>query len=164
VVLWSDHGWHLGEKLHWRKFTLWEESTRSVLMAAVPGLTKPGGRCTSPVSYTDIYPTVAELCGTPPPNRIEGLSFRGRLENPRAASARPAVTTYLRGNHAVRDARWRYIRYSDGGEELYDHETDPLEWRNVAAVPENAAVKAALARWLPGTDAEDAPTARAGAE
>jgi arylsulfatase A-like enzyme len=164
ILLWSDHGWHLGEKLHWRKFTLWEESTRSVLMASVPGVTKPGARCGSPVSYVDLYPTVAELCGVPPPDRIDGLSFRNQLKDPRAASARPALTTYLRGNHAVRDSRWRYIRYSDGGEELYDHQTDPMEWRNVAPAPENARVKEALARWLPRTDAEDSPTGRAGAE
>jgi arylsulfatase A-like enzyme len=164
VVLWSDHGWHLGEKLHWRKFTLWEESTRSVLMVSAPGVTKPGGRCGRSISYVDIYPTVNELCGVPQRKELEGVSFMPQLKNPAAPRPQPAVTTYFRGNHAVRDERYRYIRYSDGGEELYDHTTDPMEWTNLASRPESAKVKAMLARWLPKTDAPDSPARGGGAE
>ncbi len=74
-----------------------------------------------------------------------------------APRRRPALTTYLRGNHAVRDDRWRYIRYADGGEELYDHRTDPNEWTNLAGDPRYSRVKARLARWLPQRDAPTAP-------
>ena len=160
IVLWSDHGWHLGEKLHWRKFTLWEEATRNVLMASIPGITRPGGRCPRPVSLLDTYPTLVEVCGLAPRNELEGLSLLAQLKDPSAPRQAPAVTTYLRGNHAVRDERWRYIRYRDGAEELYDHDNDPQEWTNLAGKPEFQKLKAQLAQWLPKTDAPDSPTAR----
>jgi len=157
VVLWSDHGWHLGEKLHWRKFALWEEATHNVLIIAAPGLTRPGSRCSRPVSLMDIYPTLVELCELPRRPRLEGVSLAPLLGDPQAVWERPAVTTYLRGNHSVRSERWRYIRYRDGSEELYDHLNDDLEWHNLAARPECHAVKQELSRWLPHFDAPDAP-------
>jgi arylsulfatase A-like enzyme len=160
VVLWSDHGWHLGEKLHWRKFSLWEEATRNVLMVVAPGVASPGGRCHRSVSLLDIYPTVAELCGLPAARGREGVSLLPLLQNPAAQWDRPALTTYLRNNHSVRSERWRYIRYSDGREELYDHHNDPLEWRNLAARPEHRKVIAELARWLPPTNARESPLGR----
>jgi len=160
IVLWSDHGWHLGEKLHWRKFTLWEEATRNVLMASIPGITRPGGRCRRPVSLLDIYPTLIDVCGVAPRKELEGLSLYAQLKDPLARRKVPALTTYLLGNHSVRDERWRYIRYSDGGEELYDHDQDTQEWTNLAAKPEFQKLKAELARWLPKTDAPDAPASR----
>jgi arylsulfatase A-like enzyme len=160
IVLWSDHGWHLGEKLHWRKFTLWEEATRNVLMASIPGITRPGGRCRRPVSLLDVYPTLIDVCGLAPRKELEGRSLIAQLKDPAAAREAPALTTYLRGNHSVRDERWRYIRYSDGGEELYDHDRDPQEWTNLAVKPEFQKLKAQLAQWLPKTDAPDSPTAR----
>ncbi len=159
IVLWSDHGWHLGEKLHWRKFTLWEEATRNVLMVSAPGITRPGGRCPRPASLLDIYPTLVDLCGLTPRKELEGLSLSAQLKEPSASREAPALTTYLRGNHSVRGERWRYIRYSDGGEELYDHDKDPQEWTNLAGQPEFQKLKAELARWLPKTDAPDSPTA-----
>ncbi|MCC6858789.1 MAG: sulfatase [Bryobacterales bacterium] len=160
VVLWSDHGWHLGEKLHWRKFSLWEEATRNVLMIVAPGVTHPGGRCGRSVSLMDIYPTVTELCGLPAARAQEGRSLLPLLRNPAAAWDRPAVTTYLRGNHSVRSERWRYVRYSDGGEELYDHRADPMEWRNLAGEPGYKAGIERLAAWLPREDAPDSPRGR----
>jgi arylsulfatase A-like enzyme len=160
IVLWSDHGWHLGEKLHWRKFTLWEEATRNVLMASIPGITRPGGRCRRPVSLLDLYPTLIDVCGLAPRPELEGRSLIAQLKDPAAPREAPALTTYLRGNHSVRDERWRYIRYRDGGEELYDHDNDPQEWTNLAAKPELQELKARLAQWLPKTDAPDSPTAR----
>ncbi len=160
VVLWSDHGWHLGEKLHWRKFSLWERSTRNLLMWNVPGLTKPGGRSPRTVSLMDIYPTLIEVLGAPPRSDIEGQSLVPQLRNAMAPRKEPALTTYGRANHSVRSEAWRYIRYSDGGEELYDEKNDPNEWTNLASKPEHAAVKRELAAWLPKTDAPEAPTAR----
>jgi arylsulfatase A-like enzyme len=101
-----------------------------------------------------LYPTIVELAGLPPREGLDGRSLAPLLRDPGAAWDRPAVMTYLQGNHAVRDERWRYIRYADGSEELYDHLRDPREWTNVA--DRHLEVKAALSRWLP---TEDAPPA-----
>lgn len=149
IVLWGDHGWHLGEKLHWRKFTLWEEGTRAPLIYIVPGLTRPQGVCERTVDFMSIYPTLCDLCGLPTPKHVEGVSIRSLLADPKAAWDRPARTTYLYQNHAVRTEQWRYIRYRDGGEELYDEVKDPLEWTNLAQKPDYASVKATLAKHLP---------------
>lgn len=156
VILWGDHGWHLGEKLHWRKFALWEEATRAPLIIAAPGVTKPGGICRRTVDFMSVYPTLAELCGLPIPEHCEGKSLVPLLKNPSAEWNPPAVTTHGRANHAVRSERYRYIRYADGSEELYDHENDPLEWKNLADDPRHAPVKHQLAAWLPKEDAPDA--------
>lgn len=164
VVLWSDHGWHLGEKLHWRKFALWEEATRNVLAISVPGVTKPKQRCARTVSSMDIFPTLAQLCGLKPDRAPEGTSIVPLLKNPEAKWDRPALTTYTRGNHSVRSERWRYIRYADGSEELYDHSADELEWTNLASKPELAGVKRDLARWMPKVDAPDSPERPGAAE
>jgi arylsulfatase A-like enzyme len=159
IVLWTDHGWHLGQKQHWRKFALWEEATRVPLMFVVPGLTRAGSRCERTVNLLDLYPTLAELCGLPAREGLEGTSLVPLLKDPAAAWDRPSVTTHGRNNHAVRSEQWRYIRYSDGTEELYDHRTDPHEWTNLAGKPEHAAVKKELAAWLPKTNVPDAPRA-----
>lgn len=155
IVLWCDHGWHLGEKLHWRKFALWEEATRSPLIYVVPGMTKPGSTCQRTVDFMSIYPTLADLCGLKAPAHVEGESIRPLLEDPARAWSKPAVTTHGYQNHAVRSEGWRYIRYADGGEELYDETKDRLEWVNLAAKPELASIKSELAAWLP---AKNVPT------
>jgi arylsulfatase A-like enzyme len=149
ICFWGDHGWHLGEKEHWRKFALWEESTRAPFIWVVPGVTKPGGVCARPVDFMSIYPTLCELAGIAKPAHVEGPSIRALLADPKAAWSTPALTTYLRNNHAVRSERWRYIRYSDGGEELYDHDADPNEWTNLANKPEFAGIKKELAVHFP---------------
>jgi arylsulfatase A-like enzyme len=160
VVLWGDHGWHLGEKHHWRKFSLWEEATRAPLMWIVPGSTKPHGVCDRTVDFMSLYPTLCDLCGLPTPKHVEGASIRPLLENPAAAWDRPAITTYLFNNHSARSEGWRYIRYNDGSEELYDETKDPLEWTNLAGKAELATVKTDLAKWLP-KDNKAAPGATA---
>jgi arylsulfatase A-like enzyme len=160
IVLWSDHGWHLGEKLHWRKFTLWERSTRNILMVSAPGVTKAGSICNRTVSMMDIYPTLMDLTGLKAPGAQEGESLLPWLQNPRAPKKTPAVTTYFMGNHAVRTDQWRYIRYKDGSEELYDRARDLNEWTNLASQPQLASVKMDLARWLPKHDEPDAPGGR----
>lgn len=159
IVLWSDHGWHLGEKLHWRKFTLWEAATHNVFIVVAPGVTRPGTRCHRAVDMMDIYPTLLELCGLPKKEGLEGQSLVPWLKNPSLEKETPALTTYLRGNHSVRTKQWRYIRYHDGTEELYDHRKDPLEWYNLAGKPGYEEIKRELARWLPKTDAPDIPEA-----
>jgi arylsulfatase A-like enzyme len=153
VVLWSDHGWHLGEKLHWRKFTLWEEATRNVLTIRVPGMSCNGSRHSSPVSLLDIYPTLVELCGLEKIDAHEGTSLVPALENSGLVSERPVLTTFGRGNHSLRSGRWRYTRYHDGGEELYDHGSDAREWNNLAGDSRYESVKRNLAGWLPQADA-----------
>ncbi len=160
IVLWSDHGWHLGEKLHWRKFALWEEATHNVFLVVSPGLTKSGTVCRRPVDMMDIYPTLIDICGLRKREGLEGISLLPWLKNPELEKERPALTTYQRGNHSVRTERWRYIRYHDGTEELYDHEKDELEWYNLAARPEYADLKRKLARWFPKTDAPNSPIER----
>ena len=153
VVLLGDHGWNLGEKHHWRKFSLWEESTRAPLIWVAPGVTKAGTKSNRTVDFMSIYPTLAELCGLPIPRHVEGQSIRTLLGDPTAKWDRPALTTHEFGNHAVRTEQWRYIRYHDGGEELYDKTTDTYEWKNLATDPKYAKVKAELARLLPKSNA-----------
>jgi len=155
VVLWSDHGWSLGEKSHWRKFALWEEPTRTVFVCKVPGVTQPGGVCQSPVDYSCIYPTLCDLADLPIPEHLDGRSIVPLLKDPATEWTTPAITTQDRKNHAVRSERWRYIRYENGDEELYDTTVDPLEYKNLAQRPEHAADKAELETWLPKIDAQD---------
>ena len=138
VVLWSDHGWHLGEKERWRKFTLWEESARSISMYWMPGTTTPGSRVEVPVSHMDIYPTVLDLLGIQTPPEVQGRSLVPLMHNPALLEDNFPVMCDGEGWHTVRTRRWRYIRYSDGNEELYDHSRDPNEWYNLLH-PLNAA-------------------------
>ena len=150
LCFWSDHGWHLGEKDHWRKFALWEESTRSPLIWIVPGVTKPDSRCDRTVDFMSIYPTLMDLCGLPTPAHVQGQSIRALLADPTMPWDQPAVTTYRQNNHTVRSEAWRYTRYSDGGEELYNEATDPYEWTNLA--PKDSEFdrpKAELGKFLP---------------
>src|SRR5262249_22442067 len=157
IVLWSDHGWHLGEKQHWRKFALWEEATRVTFMIVAPGVTSPNQRCDRAVNLLDIYPTMIDLCGLPAKQGLEGASLMPLLKDPKAKWDRPSITTHGRNNHAVRSERWRYIRYADGSEELYDHDADPLEWKNLAKDAPYDKVKQELAAHLPKVNAPDAP-------
>ena len=154
LVLWSDNGWHLGEKEHWHKSTLWQRATHIPLMIRTPG--GPTGARKQPVTLLDLYPTLVELAGLPAKRDNEGLSLAPVLRNAKA-DRRPAVITYQQGNHAVCTSRWRYIRYHDGGEELYDRAADPHEFTNVADKPEHTALKQELARWMPKTSVPPKP-------
>ena len=156
VVFWSDHGWHLGEKDHWHKSTLWRQATRVPLIVAGPGVSA-GAECEEAVSLIDLYPTLNELCGFAPIEEHDGLSLAPLLREPGGTRERPAVVEFD-GNHcAVCDERYRYIRYGDGSEELYDHDADPNEWLNVAADPGYAEAKVVLARWATAEWAAPAP-------
>ncbi len=151
VVVWGDHGWHLGEKNITGKNTLWDDGTRVPLIFAGPGVSR-GGRCMQPAELLDIYPTLNELCGLEARTDLEGISLAPQLRDAATKRERPAITSHNQGNHGIRSERWRYIRYADGTEELYDHHDDPHEWTNVAAKPEHAAVIAEHRRWLPKID------------
>jgi arylsulfatase A-like enzyme len=157
VVLWSDHGYHLGEKEHWEKFALWEKTNHVPFIVVAPGVTCPGTRCENPVSLIDIYPTLIDLCGLDQKPELDGVSLLPLLKDPNADWDRPALMTYMRGNHAVRDRRWRYIHYANGTEELYDHLKDPHEWHNLAGDPANQKVINRLKKWLPEMEAPPAP-------
>ena len=140
VALTSDHGWHLGQKQHWHKGGLWEEATRVPLIISAPGVTRPAAKSAQPVSLVDLYPTFVELAGLPKPEHFDGESLVTLLRDPAKKRLRPVVTAMGgedRSSYAVRNERWRYIRYHDGSEELYDHNRDPHEWANIAAEPEN---------------------------
>jgi choline-sulfatase len=155
VVLWGDHGWHLGEKGITGKNTLWDRGTRVPLIFAGPGVS-PRGRCVHPVELLDIYPTLNELCGLKPRDDLEGISLVPQLKDSTTARMRPAITTHNPGNHGVRSENWRYIRYADGSEELYDMKADPHEWTNLASRPEHAEVIADHRAFLPKRDAAPA--------
>lgn len=152
VVLWSDHGWHLGEKDISGKNTLWDRSTRVPLIFAGPGVAA-AAKSNRPAELLDLYPTLVELAGLPEREGLEGESLVPQLKDASAPGTQPAITTHGPGNHGIRTERWRYIRYADGSEELYDMQADPNEWTNLAGRPEQAAVKQELAAWLPKTDA-----------
>jgi len=153
IVLWSDHGQHLGEKRHFRKQALWEESTRVPLFFKLPGTQHAGETCDKAVSLLDIYPTLMDLCGLPKNEKLEGNSLVPLLENPEMPWDKPVLSTWYYKNHAIRSNNWRYIHYRDGGEELYDHRNDPGEHHNLAGDPAYADVVARLQKFLPETNA-----------
>ena len=155
VILWGDHGYHLGQKQHWEKFALWENTTRVPLMVVAPKHTKPKTKCDTPVSLLDLYPTLVDLCGLElPPQTLEGKSFLNLLTKPGTKSQRVAITTQGQNNHAVRSSQHRYIQYADGTEELYDHANDPHEWTNLAAEKQYSEIKKRLATFIPTVNEE----------
>lgn len=142
VLVWSDHGWQLGEKEHWRKFALWENTLRSLLMIQVPagvsdlpeGSAGKGGSDRI-VSLQDIYPTLIDLCNLPDRTDIDGRSLLPLLQDPSRMWDYPALSSYDFSEFSVRTEAYRYTVYIDGSEELYDHHADPEEWFNLASDP-----------------------------
>ena len=156
VVLWSDHGWHIGEKGISGKNSLWERSTHVPLIFAGPGV-KAGAVCAQPAELLDLYPTLLGATGLPGRDGLEGHSLVPQLRDAAAPRAWPAITTHNADNHTVRTTRWRYIRYADNSEELYDMANDPNEWTNLAGDAHYATVKAELAKSVPPVSAAPAP-------
>jgi len=173
IIVTSDHGWQMGQKEYLFKNSPWEESCRVPLIIRAPGISKPGGVVEHPVSLIDLYPTLVDLCGLQGDTRknqygapLDGHSLRPFLEDPingqwdgpagalsmiwvgdSKRKFSKAERQRLETQHwSYRTRRWRYIRYNDGAEELYDHESDPHEWTNLAARPEYAEIKRRLAR------------------
>jgi arylsulfatase A-like enzyme len=160
VVVWSDHGWQLGEKEHWRKFALWDNVVRAVLMmkvpAGVPGLPEgspAGARCDRVVSLLDLYPTLVDLCGLTEREGLEGRNLIPLLRNPESPWDFPAITTYDFNEFSIRYEDWHYIHYIDDSEELYDLRADPDEWHNLAREPAHRETKERLAAMMPSDPA-----------
>ncbi|MCA9191941.1 MAG: sulfatase [Planctomycetales bacterium] len=152
IVLWSDHGWHLGEKQHWAKRTLWEESTRTPLIFAGKGVPQ-GATCDATVGLVDIYPSLIDIAGLNAPQRFDGQSLAPFLNDPNQKSDRAVLCTWLPNNHVVIQNNWRYIHYKEGTEELYDLSVDPGEFKNLANDPDKEPIKRQLASFLPAVNA-----------
>jgi len=150
IILWGDNGFHLGEKLHWRKFALWEEATRVPLIIVPPGARRGVvNRTYDPVSLIDIFPTIVEMANLGDVAQTDAFSLAPLISDPSKKRPSPVVMTWGRGNHSIRHAQWRYTRYSDGNEELYDRVADPYEWTNLASEPTLEAVTDSLKSYLP---------------
>ena len=157
VVLWTDHGFHIGEKSNWEKFALWHQTTNTPLFIHAPGISKDGTKTNQPATLTDLYPTLCELSGLPIPDQCTGTSLVPQLKNPSEPRSRPSLTSFVFNkemksqapSHALSDNRYRYIKYADGFEELYDLKTDPEEFKNLAPHPEHQATLKRFASQLP---------------
>lgn len=155
VVVWSDHGWHLGEKHMTGKTTLWERSTHVPLIFAGPGITR--GVCEEPVELLDIFPTLIELAGLTTPPSLEGISLTPQLSDPKTPRLQPAITVHNPNNFSLRDRRYRLIRYADGSEELYDLQVDPQEFKNLSDDPAFEKIADDLRQFVPDKCAGLAP-------
>ncbi len=168
VVFWSDHGYHLGEHGLWFKQSLFEESARVPMIIAAPGQKAVGKACPRTVEFVDIYPTLADLAGLPPPKNLAGASLRPLLDDPLHPWNRPAFTQVQRGafpGYSVRTERWRYIEWDDGqrGSQLYDHDADPQELNNLTSDPKHAKVLVEMKsmikkNWPTRVEGGEAPT------
>ena len=163
IVLWSDHGFHLGEKRTFSKFSLWEEATRSPFIIYDPRYPDSHGEaCTETVGLINIYQTLCDLTSIEAPAYVDGMSLEPWLQDPSKPKENPAITTWGRGNYTIRTKEWRYTRYFDGSEELYNEICDPHEWKNLANNPDlKYFMKEMADKWLPK---EEAPQVTSGRE
>ncbi len=159
VVLWSDHGYHHGEKGDWGKHTLWERTSNVPFIWAGPGVAN-GIMTDVTVSLIDMYPTMVEICDLPKPQqRLEGESLASTLKQPSAAKDRNVFLPHMNpGEYAIINRDWRYICYGEDGEELYDLGTDPNEWNNLASDEKYVDLKAELRKSAPVTFAVPEPS------
>ena len=158
VVLWSDHGYHHGEKYDWGKHTLWERTSNVPFIWAGPGV-KKGVVVDVTASLIDMYPTFVEMCGLPKPDqKLEGVSLKETLAKPEAAKDRDVYLPYMApGEYAIINKNWRYITYGKDGEELYDLKADPNEWANLANDSKYDETKQLLRKSAPKKFAAAAP-------
>jgi arylsulfatase A-like enzyme len=168
VMLWGDHGWHLGEKMKYGKTDLWEESCRVPFIVKAPGVTpKKGGVSNGVVNLIDMYPTLTELCGLPPNKENDGRSFAKLLAKPNMKWDEATLSTYQFKNHSLTDGRYRYTWYggrANGAEELYDHSVDPLEHTNLATNPKFKGEMDRLKKYLPTHHEPTSPSKGGGGE
>ena len=159
IVLWTDHGFHIGEKKQWEKFALWEQTTRTPLFIHVPGLSKDGERCHEPVVLTDLYPTLCELAGLPIPEQCDGRSLVPRIKDPGLEQGRISLTSHIwksgePASHGLSDRRYRYVLYPDGTDELYDLKKDRSEFINLADDPAHSELIKKFKAAIPAKAAE----------
>lgn len=153
IVLWSDHGWHLGEKEHWGKHTPWMRSTHVPLIFRIPVMNsenpgQAGETCDEPVNLLDLYPTLVDLCKLPKKASLDGKSLTPLLTDPDKEWEEATITTLGRGSHAINTKQWKYIHYFEGSEELYNLAEDPEEWHNLAADPETQTLRNLLKEYI----------------
>ena len=161
IVLWSDHGYHLGEKRSFSKFSLWNEATRTPFIIYDPQNHSGNGRkCKEPVGLINVYKTLSDLTGIDAPDYIDGKSLKPWLRNPSKVIEQPAMTTWGRGNYTLRSKKWRYTRYFDGSEELYLQTKDPNEWYNLADNDDYQSIKSSFRKWLPKKEAPQVASGR----
>ena len=152
VIVTSDNGYHVGEKHHYGKSTLWEKSANVPMLIRLPGNKHAGTTSRATIGLIDLYPTLVAQCGLEKPNRkLDGHDLSPILKNPKAAWNHPAITTYGEGRFSLRSGPWRYIRYPAGTEELYDHRSDPHELKNLSGESEHADRKEAFRELIPTT-------------
>lgn len=155
IVLWSDHGMHVGEKLRYGKFTLWEESAHAPLLFSAQCCGIKPGQCDEVANLIDIYPTLIDLCKLPKREELEGITLMPQLQAPAIVRTIPSMTSNRRYQNTLRTKRWRYIRSDSGSEQLYDHDNDPNEWTNLAGVAEYASVIKELSGFIPKNQEAD---------
>jgi arylsulfatase A-like enzyme len=134
IALFSDHGFHLGEKERWAKRSLWEDGTRVPVVVIAPGH-KAAQKTNRPAELLDIFPTLLELAGLPKDETQEGQSLVPLMKNPQREWKHPAITSFGLGNYSIRSTHFRFIQYFDGSQELYDLRNDPHEWKNLIDNP-----------------------------
>ncbi|MFK7790487.1 MAG: sulfatase [Phycisphaeraceae bacterium] len=158
VVFWSDHGYHMGEKKRYRKFSLWDDATHVPVIIRLPPSLKmkwaAGEPCHEAVSLQDLYPTLMELADLQPPHKLDGQSLVPLLIDPSEARDEPAITVNdWNTAYAIRTEQWTYIQREDG-EELYDRVADPHQWHNLASDPQHRVMMDVLAKHIPTEQAE----------
>jgi len=158
IVLWSDHGYHHGEKMDWGKHTLWQRTSGVPFIWAGPGI-KRGATVDSTVSLIDMYPTLIAQCGLPAVKGLDGTSLAPVLRNPAVAGDRNILLPGMSpGEYAIINRNWRYIHYKDETEELYNVRQDPNEWYNLAGNSDYEKIKARLRAAAPTTFAKTGPS------
>ncbi|MEP3481789.1 MAG: sulfatase [Fuerstiella sp.] len=163
VVLFSDHGFHLGEKQRWAKRSLWENGTRVPLIICAPGVAK-NQRTQQPSELLDIFPTLLELASLPKDDTQEGQSLVPLLKNPERNWNHPAITSFGKGNFSIRSEHHRFIQYLDGSTELYDLRSDPHEWTNLATDQQFADVVTQHQKHIPANQHDVLPGKSTGHE